>query len=107
MDLSSISTGNPKIDHLVGLVGTMVTLASFLAGSLNSKIRSTMDTEGEVPPPFLWAALVLNYAAINLDKAAQMHKLLRGTPVVFMKVNHDSAPAKPEETKPASESAEK
>ena len=81
MDIMSISTGNPKIDHWVGVVGTLVTVASFFAGSLNQKIRLAMDTEGEVPVPFLYAALVLNYLAVNLDKAAQMHKLLKGLPV--------------------------
>ena len=92
MDISNVSTGNEKIDHVIGLISTFVALASFLASSLNSRIRSALDSEGEVPGLFLWVALVLNYLAINLDKAAQMQKLLRGHSVSFMKVNHTNKP---------------
>ncbi len=81
MDVMALSTGNPRLDHWIGLIGTFVTIASFVAGSLNQRIRSSIDTEGEAPRFFLYAGLVLNYCAINLDKAAQMHKLLRGQPI--------------------------
>lgn len=96
MDVMSISTGNPKVDHVVGLVGTVVTLSSIIAGSLNSRIRAALDSEGEVPSLFLYAGIVLNYLAINLDKAAQLSKILRGAEVTVLSVR----PKPSEEKKP-------
>lgn len=110
MDLTQISTGNAKFDHLIGLGGTLVTVASLAAAQLNHKVREAMDSEGEVPSLFLWLALVLNCLALNIDKAAQMQKLLKGLPVkqtvkkaAEEKKEEPKAEEKPAEEKPAEE----
>lgn len=101
MDLNAISTGNQKIDHLIGLGGTLVTVASLAAAQLNHKVREAMDSEGEVPDLFLWLALVLNCLALNIDKAAQMQKLLKGQPVKqTIKKEETKAEEKPAEEAP-------
>lgn len=96
MDLATISTGNPKIDHLLGILGIVVTVSSAAASFINGKIRAAIDAEGEAPTLFLWMGLVLNYLAFNADKAVQIQKLLRGQSVTVIKVNHaPAAPAQP------------
>lgn len=92
-------TGNPTVDHWLAILGVAVTLSSAAASFLNGKIREAIDSEGEAPRVFLWAALVINYCAFNADKAMQMQKLLRGHAVSVMKVA--AAPAAP--TTPAAE----
>jgi hypothetical protein len=105
MDLTAISTGNQKVDHLIGLGGTLVTVASLAAAQLNHKVREAMDSEGEVPDLFLWLALVLNCLALNIDKAAQMQKLLKGHPVkqTIKKVEEEKKEEPKAEEKPAEE----
>lgn len=99
MDLTTISTGNPGVDRVIGLAGTFVTVCSFVAGSLNQKIRATMDSEGEAPRLFLWIALALNLCAVNLDKAVQMQKLLKGLPIQKTVKPGTEGDKKPEEPK--------
>jgi hypothetical protein len=101
MDLSSISTGNPKIDHLLAILGVVVTASSALAGFLNARIRAALDDGSEVPAPFLYMALLCNYLAVNLDKAGQISRLLKGAPVTVLKVARATAgdaPAAPAAT---------
>jgi hypothetical protein len=89
MDVMTISTGNAKLDHIIGLVGTLVTLSSLLAGALNSRIRASIASEGEVFAPFLYLSLLVNVLAINIDKATQMSKLIRGKPVKVLDVEQE------------------
>lgn len=79
-------TGNPKLDHYLALAFMVTNTASIAASALNAKIRAAIDSEGEVPSLFLWAALVLNYFGFNIDKAMQMQKLLRGQSATVLKV---------------------
>lgn len=79
-------TGNAKLDHYLAIIGIVSTVASTLASALNAKVRSTLDAGDEVPRAFLYLALAANYGAMNVDKAAQVHKLLRGCAVVVTKV---------------------
>lgn len=87
MDLSTISTGNAKLDHLLGLLGVVVTLASTAAGFVNAKIRAALDAgESDIPWPFLALGLTLNTLAFNVDKASQLRRMMRGAPVTVLKV---------------------
>lgn len=79
-------TGNAKIDHFFTIVGLVMSASSTAASVLNAKVRATLDAGDDVPRPFLYLALILNYAAFNIDKAAQLHKLLRGDIVVMTRV---------------------
>jgi hypothetical protein len=79
-------TGNAKLDHYLAIVGIVSTVASTLASALNAKVRAVLDAGDEVPTAFLYLALAANYAALNVDKAAQVHKLLKGGTVIVTKV---------------------
>lgn len=79
-------TGNATLDHYLALVGVVVTVASASATFLNAKIRAALDAGEAVPSAFLYLALIANYAAVNIDKAAQLHRLLRGEKVVVTRV---------------------
>jgi hypothetical protein len=85
-------TGNATVDHWLAVLGVVLTVSSTAASFLNGKIRAAIDAEGEAPPLFLYAALVFNYAAFNADKAMQIHKLLRGTPVKVLTFSNDKNP---------------
>lgn len=80
-------TGNAKVDHFFAIVGLVMTMASTAASILNAKVRAVLDAGDEVPVVFLGLALAMNYAALNIDKAAQIHKLLKGGKVVVTRVN--------------------
>lgn len=92
-------TGNATLDHWLTIAGMVVTGASAAAGVLNAKIRSALDEGAEVPSIFLYAGLVLNTLAVNVDKAAQMQKLLKGGSVTVTKVTKAGAESKAEEAK--------
>ena len=98
MDLDSISTGNPKVDHALAILGVVVTGASALAGFLNARIRAALDDGSEVPAPFLYMALLCNYLAVNLDKAGQIARRLKGASVTVRKVSKLDAGAAPAAT---------
>jgi len=83
-------TGNAKIDHLFAVVGIVMSIASTAASVLNAKVRGVLDSGDEVPTLFLYLALVANYAALNIDKAAQLHKLLRGGTVVVTRITSET-----------------
>ena len=85
-------TGNAKLDHYLAILGIVTTLSSAAATFINSKVRAAIDTNAEVPTPFLYLALVVNYAAFNIDKCGQLHKLLRGEPatILVVKANTDA-----------------
>jgi hypothetical protein len=40
-----------------------------------------------VPVPFLWLTLFVNYLALNMDKAAQLHRLLKGGSVTVTRID--------------------
>jgi hypothetical protein len=79
-------TGNTKVDHLFAIVGIIMSASSTAASILNAKVRAVLDAGEEVPVVFLGLALAMNYAALNIDKAAQIHKLLKGGKVVVTRV---------------------
>jgi len=79
-------TGNTKVDHLFAIVGIIMSASSTAASILNAKARAVLDAGEEVPVVFLGLALAMNYAALNSDKAAQIHRLLKGGKVVVTRV---------------------
>jgi hypothetical protein len=79
-------TGNTKVDHLFAIVGIIMSASSTAASILNAKVRAVLDAGEEVPGVFLGLALAMNYAALNIDKAAQIHRLLKGGKVVVTRV---------------------
>lgn len=96
--LENLTTGNPALDHLIALVGIFTTISSAVASFLNAKIRSALDAGNEtadIPALFLYAGLLANYCAFNIDKAAQIHKMLRGHAVTVVKVANAPAPQEP------------
>lgn len=78
MEETPLVTGNPRLDHYLAIIGLVMSMASAAASFINSKVRSVLDAGEDVPPLFLYAALAANYLAFNVDKAAQLHRLLRG-----------------------------
>lgn len=86
-------TGNPEIDQWISLLGTLVPVASMVAGILNQKIR----TQGAQNPLMLNAVAILNLFAVNFDKAMQlmaMAKEMRAS----MATMDPKAPADAEDT---------
>jgi hypothetical protein len=79
-------TGNPKIDHWLAVLGLVMSVSSTAASLLNARIRSALDMGEQVPALFVWLGLVVNYLAMNIDKAAQLHRLLKGGEVVVTRV---------------------
>lgn len=84
-------TGNVKVDHFFAIVGVVMSVASTAASVLNAKVRGVLDAGEEVPKAFLWLALCVNYLALNMDKAAQIHRLLKGGSVVVTRVEKPEA----------------
>lgn len=79
-------TGNPTLDHWLAILGIVMSVSSTAASVINAKIRTALDEGHEIPALFLYTALAANYLALNVDKAAQLHKLLRGHPMVVTKI---------------------
>lgn len=79
-------TGNPTLDHWLAVLGIVMSVSSTAASLLNGKIRAALDEGHEIPALFLYTALVVNTVALNVDKAAQMQKLLKGGAVTVTKV---------------------
>jgi hypothetical protein len=79
-------TGNAKIDHLFTIIGLVMSVSSTAASVLNAKVRGVLDAGEEVPTPFLWLTLCVNYLALNMDKTAQLHRLLKGGAVVVTRI---------------------
>jgi len=80
-------TGNAKIDHFFTIIGIVMSVASTAASVLNAKVRGVLDAGEEVPVPFLWMTLCVNYLALNMDKTAQLHRLLKGGSVVVTRID--------------------
>jgi len=95
VEAAQLVTGNPTLDRWFTILGIILTSASTAASILNAKIRAVLDAGDEVPMPFLGLALVLNYAAFNIDKAAQLHKLIKGEKVVVTRVGGEKGEAQP------------
>jgi hypothetical protein len=85
-------TGNATLDHWLAILGIVTTLSSAAATFINTKVRAAIDTSEEVPTAFLYLALAANYAAINIDKCSQLHKLLRGEPATVLVVKKNEGP---------------
>lgn len=79
-------TGNKKVDHLFAVIGIVMSVSSTAASVLNAKVRGVLDAGEEVPVAFLWLALGVNYLALNMDKTAQLHRLLKGGAVVVTRI---------------------
>lgn len=80
-------TGNATLDHYLAILGLVTTLSSAAATFINARVRSAISAGTEIPLPFLYVALVANYAAFNIDKCVQLHKLLRGVPATMLLVD--------------------
>lgn len=91
----ALVTGNATVDHWLAVAGMVVTVASGIAAVLNAKIRAALDAGDDVPAVFLYVALVVNTVAVNIDKAAQMQRLLRGGSVVVTRVDANKPEVKP------------
>ena len=87
-------TGNQTLDHVLTLLGIFVTLSSAAATFLNSKIRAALDEGEDIPTPFAWLGFIVNCLAFNVDKAAQMQRVLKGGKVTITKVHVDRTPEK-------------
>jgi hypothetical protein len=83
-------TGNATLDHWLAIIGIATTLSSAASSFLNTKVRAAIDSGAEIPVAFLYLALVANYAALNIDKCSQLHKLLRGIPATVLVVKADT-----------------
>ena len=79
-------TGNPTLDHWLAVIGLVMSVASAVASVINAKVRTALDEGYEIPALFLYTGLAANYCAFNVDKAAQIHRMLRGQPVTVVKV---------------------
>lgn len=79
-------TGNATLDHWLAILGLVMSVSSAAASFLNGKIRVVLDEGEDVPALFLYLALAVNVVAFNIDKAAQMQKLLRGGSVIVTRV---------------------
>lgn len=84
-------TGNALLDHWLAILGIVMSVSSAAASFLNGKVRAVLDAGETVPPPFLYLALAANYLAVNIDKAAQLHRLLKGGAVVVTRVTNEEA----------------
>lgn len=79
-------TGNPTLDHYLAILGIVTTLSSAAATFINARLRAALDAREEVPRFFLYLALMVNYAAFNIDKCGQFQRLLSGVPATMMVV---------------------
>lgn len=85
-------TGNAILDHWLAILGLVMSVSSTAASFLNAKVRAVLDAGEEVPGPFVYLALAANYLAINIDKAAQLHRLLKGGAVVVTRIGGEKPP---------------
>jgi hypothetical protein len=63
-----------KVDSFLSHAGTIIAAVSLLAGLVNHKIRAMKASGEPVPEMILQFAALLNVAAINLDKTADLMK---------------------------------
>ena len=61
-----------KVDQFLSHAGTIIAVVSLVAGVVNHKIRAIKSAGGQVPELFLQLAALLNVAAVNLDKTADL-----------------------------------
>lgn len=70
------------IEHIMAIVGALVPVFSALSSFVNHLVR-TKQTAGEpVSAALLGAGAVLNLASVNVDKAVQMAKAMKGLSAV-------------------------
>ena len=63
-----------KVDQFLSHAGTIIAVVSLVAGVVNHKIRAMKASGEAVPELFLQLAALLNVAAVNLDKTADLMK---------------------------------
>ena len=63
-----------KVEQFLSHAGTIIAVVSLVAGVVNHKIRAIKSAGGQVPELFLQLAALLNVAAVNLDKTADLMK---------------------------------
>jgi len=68
------------VDHVIEIVGGIVTLLSLLSSFVNHVIRTKQANGAVVSNLLLGTGTVLNIGSANLDKAIQLAKQLRGAP---------------------------
>lgn len=69
---------DPKFEHILAIVGALVPLASALSSFLNHAVRNRQAKGEVVHPALLVAGSALNMASVNLDKAVQLGRMMRG-----------------------------
>lgn len=67
------------LDHILTILGAVVPLLSALASLVNHVVRARQAEGQAVPPALAVTGAVLNAGAVNVDKAIQLAKLVRGT----------------------------
>lgn len=67
-----------KIEHVLAVAGALVPLFSALASLLNHVVRKKQAEGQAVHPMLLATGSFLNVASVNLDKAVQLGKMVRG-----------------------------
>lgn len=66
------------VDHILTILGAVVPLLSALASLVNHVVRARQADGQPVPPALAVTGAVLNAGAVNVDKAIQLAKLVRG-----------------------------
>lgn len=69
---------DPKFEHILAIIGALVPLASAAASFLNHMVRAKQANGEAVSPMLLAAGSALNAASINLDKAVQLGRMVKG-----------------------------
>ena len=67
-----------SLEHALAIVGAIVPIASAIASALNQHVRDAQAKGETVPSWLLHIVAVVNAAALNGDKVAQLVKLVRG-----------------------------
>jgi hypothetical protein len=75
---TALSLDDTKIEHILAVLGALVPLASALASFLNHMVRQKQAEGKDVHPALLATGSFLNVASVNLDKAVQLAKMVRG-----------------------------
>lgn len=67
-----------KVEQALAILGALVPLASALASFMNHMVREKQAKGEAVSPLMLAAGSALNAASINLDKAVQLGRMVKG-----------------------------
>lgn len=66
------------LDNVLTLAGALIPVFSALASFVNHLVRTKQAAGEPVPSMLLGAGAILNVAAVNVDKAVQLTKAMKG-----------------------------